>query len=102
MKDTSYSIYKPLCPLFNRSFNNNLYQFNRQIGSCYLCIYIRKENKDGASNNRPISLICVWKGMERIIFKYIYNYSNEHSLICQNQSGFPSRRFHYLSINRHS
>jgi hypothetical protein len=49
----------------------------------------KKDGKNSPSNYRPISLLsCVGKVMERVVYKYIYNYINEHSLLYSYQSGF--------------
>jgi hypothetical protein len=41
------------------------------------------------TNYRPISLLsCVGKVFERVIFKYIYNFLIDNSLIYKYQSGF--------------
>jgi hypothetical protein len=49
----------------------------------------KKDGKNSPSNNRPISrLSCVGKVMERVVYKYIYNYIIEHSLLYSYQSGF--------------
>ena len=31
---------------------------------------------------------CVWKIMERVIYKHVYNYLHQNKLIYENQSGF--------------
>ena len=49
----------------------------------------KKDDKSNPTNYRPISLLsCLDKVMERIIYKYIYNYVIEHSLLYAYQSGF--------------
>jgi hypothetical protein len=49
----------------------------------------KKDDKSSPSNYRPISLLsCVGKVMERVVYKYIYNYIIEHSLLYSYQSGF--------------
>jgi hypothetical protein len=44
----------------------------------------KKDDKSNPSNHRPVSLLCfVGKVMERVIYKHIYNYILEHSLLYQ-------------------
>ncbi|XP_060571977.1 uncharacterized protein LOC132730138, partial [Ruditapes philippinarum] len=60
LKETSKSICKPLCLLFNRSLNDNMYPSNWKLA--HVMPLYKKGNKDEASNYRPISLIsCVGK-----------------------------------------
>ena len=49
----------------------------------------KKEGKQFVKNYRPISLlpICA-KLLEKLIFKYLYNYLTSHNLITKKQSGF--------------
>jgi hypothetical protein len=49
----------------------------------------KKDDKSCPSNYRPISLLsCCGKVMECVVYKYIYNYIIEHSLLYSYQSGF--------------
>ena len=49
----------------------------------------KKEAKSVINNYRPVSLLSsVGKIMERIIFKYVYNYFRENFVISAVQSGF--------------
>ncbi len=87
LKETSKSLCKPLCILFNRSIQENIYP------NCWkqanVMPLFKKGEKSTPSNYRPISLIsCVGKVMERVVFKHMYNYLKDHSLIYKNQSGF--------------
>ena len=53
----------------------------------------KKEEKNDVKNYRPVSLLSVVeKIMERIIFKYTYNFFKDNFVISDNQSGFlPGR-----------
>ena len=53
----------------------------------------KKESTSEINNYRPVSLLStVGKMMERIVFKYVYNYFKENFIISANQSGFlPGR-----------
>ena len=87
LKNTSQSICKPLCKLFNKSLING--QFPENWKTANIIALFKKGDKSLASNYRPISLIsCVGKVMERIVFKHIYNHLVENNLIFKNQSGF--------------
>jgi hypothetical protein len=49
----------------------------------------KKEDLFIASNYRPVSLLsCISKIMERIIFKYVYNYFHCNDLFYRYQAGF--------------
>ena len=49
----------------------------------------KKGESNLPSNYRSISLLsCVGKLMERLVYKHVYNYLIENSLIYKNQSGF--------------
>ena len=49
----------------------------------------KKDDKSNPSNYRPISLLsCVGKVMERVVYKYIFNYIIEQTLLYAYQSGF--------------
>ena len=49
----------------------------------------KKNDRANMSNYRPVSLLStLGKVMEKIIFKYVYNYPVDHALITQYQSGF--------------
>ena len=49
----------------------------------------KKGESNMPNNYRPVSLlICIGKLMDRIIFKYMYNFLLVHNLIYEYQSGF--------------
>jgi len=49
----------------------------------------KKDSKDECNNYRPVSILpIVSKIMERIVFKHVYNFFLEHSLLTSHQSGF--------------
>ena len=49
----------------------------------------KKLSRSDVSNYRPISLLsCTSKVMEKCVFKYVFNYFRDHSLITKFQSGF--------------
>ena len=87
LKESSKTICVPLTVIFNRSIQENIYP------DCWKDSHVmplfKKSDKNIVSNYRPISLIsCVGKVMERVIFKYTYNYLHANNLIYHKQSGF--------------
>ena len=49
----------------------------------------KKDSKSKTDNYRPISLLsCVGKILEKIVFKYMFNYFRDNFLISLHQSGF--------------
>ena len=52
-------------------------------------IFKGKGSEELPTNYRPISITsCLGKIMEKIIFKYLYNYLEQHSILTKHQSGF--------------
>ena len=87
LKATRDSVSKPLSILFNLSLNSATFP-NIWKKAIVLPLY-KKGDKHEVSNYRPVSLLsCVGKIFERVVFKYMYNYTVEHNLIYQYQSGF--------------
>ena len=55
----------------------------------YLAIFKGKGSDQDLTNYRPISITsCLGKLMEKIIFKYLYNYLEQHDILTKHQSGF--------------
>jgi hypothetical protein len=49
----------------------------------------KKGDKHNFTNYRPISLLsCTGKVMERVVFKYVFNYVCDHDILSKFQSGF--------------
>ena len=87
LKETRFSICTPLSIIFNRSMQENI--FPELWKESNVMPLFKKGDKNLVSNYRPISLIsCVGKEMERVIFKYVYNYLHATNLIYDKQSGF--------------
>ncbi len=87
LRETSTSLCRPLAILFNRSIQESNYPNNWKIAN--VMPLFKKGDKSSPSNYRAISLIsCVGKVMERVVFKHIYNYLKDNSLIYKHQSGF--------------
>ena len=52
-------------------------------------IFKNKGNNNDPTNYRPISITsCLGKILEKIIFKYLYNYLQVHEILTKYQSGF--------------
>lgn len=88
IKLISNYIYEPLTSLFNRSLE--LGQVPNQWKMANIsAIFKGKGNDQDPSNYRPISITsCLGKILEKIIFKYLYNYLQENNILSKFQSGF--------------
>jgi hypothetical protein len=87
LKETRNTICVPLSIIFNRAIQENVYPELWKDSN--VMPLFKKGDKNIVSNYRPISLIsCVGKVMERVIFKYLYNYLHVNNLIYNKQSGF--------------
>ena len=87
LKETRETICKPLTILFNKSIQHKVYP--KLWKQATVMPLFKKGDKSMPSNYRPVSLIsCVGKVMERIMFKYIYNFLQQNELIYKHQSGF--------------
>ena len=79
LKSTEHSVVKPLYFLFNRSLSENIFHNSWKI------VHVLPLFKC----SMPVSLLsCVSKVMERVIFKYLYNYFHKHDLFYKCQAGF--------------
>ena len=87
LKNTVSTIVKPLCLLFNRSLRDCLFPDSWKIAN--VLPLFKKGDPSELSNYRPVSLLsCVGKIMERIVFKYLYNYFHSNNLFYKYQAGF--------------
>ena len=82
------NLVKPLTMLFNKSLQ--LGQVPNQWKMANVsAIFKGKGNENDPSNYRPISITsCIGKILEKIIFKYLYNYLQENEILTKYQSGF--------------
>ena len=77
----------PLCKLFNKSLNTS--QIPSKWKDAHVCAIYKKGDPSQVNNYRPVSLLSnVDKVMERIIFKYIYNFLKDIEFLSSFQSGF--------------
>ena len=87
LKNTASTICKPLQLIFNYSLQTR--KFPKIWKSAIVIALFKKGIKSDPSNYRPISLLsCVGKVFERVVFKYIFNFLLDNSLIYKYQSGF--------------
>ena len=103
MKCVAKAIAKPLTSLYNRLLKHNhfpnIYKYSHVIS------LHKKGERFLPSNYRPVALLSnVGKGMERIIFKRIYNFLSDNNLLYKYQSGFVpghSTTHHLIDIYHH-
>ena len=87
LKATIFTISTPLCILFNRSLKEH--SFPKQWKVANILPLFKNGDPSELSNYRPVSLLsCVGKIMERVIFKYVYNYFHSNGLFYKYQAGF--------------
>lgn len=87
LKYTAESVCKPLTTLFNMSLQSN--EFPSLWKKATVIPLHKKDSKHEVSNYRPVSLIsCVGKVLERVVFKYMFNFLIENDLFYKQQSGF--------------
>ena len=79
---------KPLTLLFNKSLQLGQVPYQWKLANV-LAIFKNKGDDSDPTNYRPISITsCLGKLLEKIIFKYLYNYLQEHEILTKYQSGF--------------
>ena len=87
LKYTAENVCKPLEIIFNYSLRTCT--FPSSWKSATVIPLFKKGDKSDPSNYIPISLLsCVGKVFERVMYKYIYNFMLDNSLIYKYQSGF--------------
>ena len=83
----SSALVKPLTRLFNASLK--LGKVPDEWKMANIVPIHKKGSTTEVKNYRPISLIsCVGKVMEKIVFKYMYNFITSYNLLTNLQSGF--------------
>lgn len=93
LKNTIYTIVKPLCLLFNISSNDCIFHCSSKITNA-LPLF-KKDYPSEPSNYRPVSLLsCVI--MERIVFEHLYNFFMK-KFILQIPGGFLTGSFNSIS-----
>ena len=88
IKNLSASLVYPLKLLFNYSLDNGKIPDILKTASVN-AIYKGKGDSSDPNNYRPIAITSVFiKMLEKIIFKYTYNYVTKYNMISDHQSGF--------------
>ena len=89
IKEAAYILSYPLHILFNISLAACTYPSTWKTAN--VTPVFKKDDPSILSNYRPISLLSiVGKLMERCVYKYVYNYLTDNSLLTPFQSGFRS------------
>ena len=103
MKSVAKAIAKPLTSLYNRLLING--QFPAIYKYSHVIPLFKKGERFLPSNYRPVALLSnVGKGMERIVFKRIYNFLLDNNLLYKYQSGFVpghSTTYQLIDIYHH-
>ena len=87
LREAGPAISQSLIRLINMSLQCNWFPETLKLANV-LPIH-KKIEKNIINNYRPISLhSCVSKDMERVVFKYSFNFIREHGLLSAFQSGF--------------
>ena len=87
LKGVAKSISKPLSILMNRSFNEGIFPEAWKVAN--VIPIFKKGDKSLPSNYRPVALLsCLGKQQDRIVFKNLYNFLIDNSLLYKYQSGF--------------
>ncbi|MCG8048538.1 MAG: reverse transcriptase domain-containing protein [Candidatus Thiodiazotropha endolucinida] len=88
IKLTGTSLIRPLALLFNKSLSLGRVPTEWKMANIS-AIFKGKGSDQDPTNYRPISITsCLGKLMEKIIFKYLYNYLEQNNILTKHQSGF--------------
>jgi hypothetical protein len=87
LKTTLNVIAKPLCKLFNRSLKYCIFPSDWKIANGITLF--KTDDPSLLSNYRPVSLLsCIAKVMERVMFKYMYNFLRDNNFFYKYEAGF--------------
>ncbi len=87
LKEAAPAIAEPLCDLFNASLARGV--FPSQWKQANVVPVFKKGDKSLVSNHRPISLLpVISKVFERVVFRHLFAYLDNHSLLTWRNSGF--------------
>lgn len=85
------SLVTPLTLLFNKSLQKGILPSDWKLANVSP-IYKGKGDQDNVTNYRPISVTnCFSKILEKIIFKYLYNFIHDNNILTDHQSGFRNK-----------
>ena len=87
LRELSNVLSVPLCELFNKSLTEGVVPTSWK--KAHVCAVYKKGDPSLVSNYRPISLLSnLNKVLERIVFKYVFNYLRDIDFLSPFQSGF--------------
>ena len=91
LKEGRSELFKPLCNLFN--FSLEAMKVPSVWKKSNIVPIHKKNSMSDLRNYRPVSLLCcLSKVMERIVFKYIFNFFKDNFVLSDDQSGFQPGR----------
>ena len=97
VKKVAPEISKPLCMIFNCSFNTGVVPEQLKIAKV-IPIY-KKENAEVLSNYRPVSVLpCFAKILERLMFNRCMDYIDKNDILNEKQFGFRSNHSTNMAI----
>ena len=87
LKHCCSSLCKPLTALFNESLSVGI--FPSVWKQANVCPVFKKGSKSDKTNYRPISLLSnMYKILEKIVYKRLYEYLTDNDLLTKQNSGF--------------
>ena len=87
LRELANVLSNPLCKLFNKSLNESRVPSTWKEAN--VCAIYKKGDPSQVGNYRPVSLLSnLDKAMERILFKYIFNFLKDNDFLSSYQSGF--------------
>ena len=89
-KETSKYIIKPLTYIYNQSLQTGVIPDDLKVALA-TPVY-KANNKEEISNYRPISVLpCFSKILEKVMYKRLLKYLENHHMLFQNQYGFRKK-----------
>ena len=91
IKQASYALAKPLAEIFNKCLTAGIFPDTLKIAQV-IPIY-KKGCKNEFTNYRPISVLSAFsKLFEKLIYKRLISFIDEHNIISESQFGFRKNR----------
>ena len=95
IKQLTPSLIHPLTLLCNKTLETGIIPSSWKTANIN-AIYKGKGSNSDVTNYRPISITpCFSKIVEKVIFRYLFNYMKDCDIITKHQSGFFTKRLHY-------